>query len=111
MTIFKGKNLSYGLATFIWQHIKRPEDIIRWASFFMKLYDDLYHDLATKQLTIQKKVLRLLESLAIPIEQQNEKKLTTLCQRIQIVKKEIIKERNSQKPSNSCQKFTTANVK
>lgn len=89
----KTKNLSYGLATFIWQHIKTPQDILRRTSFFVKLYDDLYHEMSLKQISIQKKVVRLLESLALPLEQKSEKKLLTICQRIQLVKSEMLKQK------------------
>jgi hypothetical protein len=93
MKMFSKKNVSYGLVTFIWQHVKKPQDVLRRTSFFIKLYDDLYHELTLKQLIVQKKVLRLLEALALPVEQQNEKKLTILCQKICLVKEEMMKEK------------------
>lgn len=56
------------------------------------MYDELYHDLALKKIFVQKRVLRIVESLALPPEQQSDKKLTSLCQKIHIMKQDIKKE-------------------
>jgi hypothetical protein len=88
---------SYGLMRFITKHIRRPSDISGVSVFFLKLYDELYHEIVFKKLKIQKKVLRIFESLAIPIEEQNEKKLARLCHQIKKVRFEMEKDRKNGK--------------
>jgi hypothetical protein len=84
---------SYGLIRFICKHIRHPSDISGISCFFLRLYDELYHEIIFKKMKIQKKVLRIFESLAIPIEEQSEKKLTKLCNQIKKVRFEMEKER------------------
>jgi hypothetical protein len=84
---------SYGLIRFINKHIRHPSDISGVNHFFLRLYDELYHEIVFKKLKIQKKVLRIFESLAIPIEEQSERKLVKLCRQIKKVRFEMEKEK------------------
>jgi len=91
-SLHQTKNLSKLLIQFISKHIKNPPDILHRGAFFSKLYDEVYHELASKQVTIQKKVWRILEFLALPIEHHSEEQLALCCNQIRKVRKEIYKE-------------------
>lgn len=91
-SLHQTKNLSKLLIQFISKHIKHPPDILHRGPFFSKLYDEIYHELAFKQIAIQKKVWRILEFLALPIEHHSEKQLVLCCNQIRRIRKEIYKE-------------------
>ncbi|MEI8091112.1 MAG: hypothetical protein WCG98_02430 [bacterium] len=63
----------------------------------MKLYDELYHEIAMKKINVQKKVLRIFELLALPIDENDKRQLVFIYNRIKQVRKEIMKERKKQK--------------
>lgn len=77
---------------FISKNIKHPTDILHRGSFFSQLYDEVYYELALKRIKIQKKVLRIIEFLALPIEQHKEKELVLCCNQIKKIRKEVYKE-------------------
>jgi len=83
---------SKDLIFFISKNIKHPTDILHRSAFFAQLYDETYHELASRQIKIQKKVWRILEFLALPIEQHSEKKLLFCCTQIKKIRKEVYKE-------------------
>ena len=86
------KDPSYRLMAFIHRHIRGPGDIITTNSFFMKLYDELYHEIVFKKLRIQKKVLRIFEALASPMEEQNERETLLLFAKIKQIRNELLRE-------------------
>ena len=102
--ITETKNSSTHLIHFISKNIHHPTDIFYWSAFFAKLYDEVYHELALKKIHIQKKVLRLLEFLAVPAHQRKAEDLVLFCQQIKKIKKEIFKEslRNKTKWDKNC---------
>ena len=83
---------SKDLMRFISKNIKHPTDILHRGSFFSQLYDEVYHELAFKRIRIQKKVLRIFEFLALPIEQHKEKELIFCCNQIKKIRREVYKE-------------------
>jgi hypothetical protein len=92
---------SYGLIRFICKHIRHPSDISGVSIFFLRLYDELYHEIVFKKLKIQKRVLRIFESLAIPVEEQSERKLARLCHQIKKVRYEMEKDRGKRESKSS----------
>jgi len=83
---------SKDLMRFISTNIKHPTDILHWGSFFSQLYDEIYYELALKRIKVQKKVLRIVEFLALPIEKHSEKELILCCNQIKKIRKEVYKE-------------------
>ena len=83
---------SKDLMRFISKNIKHPTDILHRGSFFSQLYDEVYYELALKHIKIQKKVLRIFEFLALPIEQHKENELIFCCNQIKKVRNEVYKE-------------------
>jgi hypothetical protein len=61
---------------------KETQDIRMINSFCIQLYDILYHDIMFGKLKVAKKLLRLLEELALPISYVGEKKRAELLKKL-----------------------------
>ena len=65
-------DLSGFLQNIIIRHLQKEKDIARITSFFGKIYDELYYDILFKNIRVEKRVIRLLETLAGPSYSKTE---------------------------------------
>lgn len=96
LQIPSGNQASDRLLEFIQDHIHSPDDIILIHPFFDRLYDELCHKLLMKELALPKKLMRVIEALALP-RQGNEH--IGIYRYIQKVIEEMKKEKNKVKNS------------
>ncbi|MFA7717437.1 MAG: hypothetical protein WC875_01875 [Candidatus Absconditabacterales bacterium] len=74
-------NLSEFLQDIIIQRLQKEKDIAKITSFFCEIYDKLYYDILFKNIKIEKRVIRLLESLAGPDYDRVEKQWKKLIKK------------------------------
>lgn len=65
------------------KHVKKEtQDIKMVNSFCSELHDMLYYSLISRKIRIAKKILRLLENLALPISYMGEQKWNEILKKI-----------------------------
>jgi len=87
-------NISYYLMRFLSKHITWPQDIEGTHSFFVALYDEIYHELLFKQIHIQKNILRIFERLALPFETATPEQCREIYQRILMITSDALKKKH-----------------
>ena len=98
------KNMPQKKKVFAFSHKKNPQDIskfllqmiknvkketkdIRMINIFcIQIYDILYHDIMFGKIIIQKKLLRILEELALPINYVGEEKMKETVKKLKGIK-------------------------
>jgi hypothetical protein len=80
------KDLSKFLLQIIKKYIKEQKDIKVANAFFIELYDMIYQYIVLDKVKIVKKVVRMLEELALPIKYVGEEKWRENIKKIRKVK-------------------------
>lgn len=76
------KDLSILMKDIMKSKIGNTKDMWEINKFFSELYDDLYYDIIFKKIKIDKRISRILESLAMPLDRKTDNEWKNIIDKI-----------------------------